>query len=140
MSEDEVLRYRAHGGPMKVDQRLTVREDGGAVLEERHRRRGPTELALESGELDGLRAALEAVPDRHWSRVPPALRVRRADLWRVFGLSQRHFAPTRFRVVRHGRNLAGWLDDPDPALEDLLRRLEELRARAVREAEAVSPT
>jgi hypothetical protein len=140
MSDDQVLSYRAHGGPMKVDQRLTVREDGSAQLEERHRRRGPTELALGSGELDGLRAALEAVPESHWSRVPPALRIRRGDLWRIFGLSQRHFAPTGFRVSREGRNLSGWLDDPDPALQDLLRRLEDVRARAVREAEAVSPT
>ena len=140
MSEGKVLRYRAHGGPMKVDQRLAVREDGSALLEERHRRRGPTELALGSGELEGLRAALEAVPVGLWSRVPPAFRIRRGDLWRLFGLSQRQFAPTRFQLRREGRNLAGWLDDPDPALEDLLRRLEDLRARAVREAEAISPT
>ena len=140
MSEDEVLSYRAHGGPMKVDQRLTVREDGSALLEERHRSRGPTELALDSVEVEGLRAALDAVPGGHWSRVPAALRIRRGDLWRVFGLSQRHFAPTRVRVRREGRNLTGWLDDPDPALEDLLRRLEDLRARAVRNAEEVSPT
>ena len=140
MSEDEVLRYRAHGGPMKVDQRLTVRGDGGVLLDERHRRRAPTELVLGAGELEGIRAALDAVPESHWSRVPPAIRIRRADLWRVFGLSQRHFAPTRFQLRRQGRNLTGWLDDPDPALDDLLRRLEEVRARAVREAEELNPT
>jgi hypothetical protein len=140
MSGDELLRYRAHGGPMKVDQRLTVLADGGAVLDERHRRRDPTHLALGSRELEGLRAALDRVPENLWSRTPPALRIRKADLWRIFGLSQRHFAPTRFRLTRQGRNLTGWLDDPDPALEDLLRRLEDVRARAVREAEALNPT
>jgi hypothetical protein len=140
MREAETLRYRVHGGTMKVDQRLTLREDGTAELDERHRRRGATTLALGATEMDALRAVLDQVPEGLWSRVPPPLRIRGRDLWRIFGIGQQHFVPLKFSLRRQGRNLAGWLEDPDQEVADLLRRLEDIRARAVREAEAQSPT
>ena len=63
-----LVRYRVHGGPVNVDQRVTVFDDGTAELDERHRSRDSIRLELDAAELERLRAALEAVPAERWSR------------------------------------------------------------------------
>jgi hypothetical protein len=91
MSEEnvELVRFRVVGGPVDVDQRLTVFEDGAVELDERHRSRDVIRLQLDSAELDGVRSALEQIPDGVWGLALPRLalgRVKRAltGAWTIF--------------------------------------------------------
>src|SRR5262245_34399190 len=61
-----LVRYRVCGGPVAVDQRLTVFEDGAVELDERHRTRDSIRLRIDQTELDELRSALEQLPSRRW--------------------------------------------------------------------------
>ena len=79
-SEAVLVLYRVSGGPVAVDQRLTVFEDGRVVLDERHRSRGPISQRLERDELDRLRAGLRQISDTRWSH-PGKLRRARTRRW-----------------------------------------------------------
>ena len=71
-----LVRYRVLGGPVSVDQRLAIFEDGAVELDERHRSRDPTWLRLDAAELDRLRSALDEVPESRWSTLPRLALVR----------------------------------------------------------------
>ena len=115
----ELLRYRVHGGPVRVDQRLTVFEDGFAELDERHRSRDPVRIEIGSAELARIRELLDNVSPRRagfgdWVR--------------------RQFSPhegPRFRLDWDGHKITA-VDPEDPNLPELLSLLDEIRVRAVR--------
>jgi hypothetical protein len=115
----ELLRYRVHGGPVRVDQRLTVFEDGFAELDEHHRSREPVRIEIGSGELERIRELLDTVSPR------------RAGFG---GWVRRQFSPhegPRFRLDWDGHKITA-ADPDDPNLPELLSLLDEIRVRAVR--------
>jgi hypothetical protein len=119
MADEPLLRYRVSGGPVRVDQRLTVYEDGSAELDERHRSRDPVRLSLGSSELERIRTLIDSLPQgrlasRAWLR----------ELW----------TPGRAQVFHlrlEGRSIRG-VDVEDPALGELISLLDEIRLRAIR--------
>jgi hypothetical protein len=115
----ELLRYRVHGGPVRVDQRLTLLEDGSGNLDERHRSRSPIRLEVSSGELERIRELLDAVSNRRGG-VGEWLRQRVSP-------GEGH----RFRLTWDGHKVTA-PDPDDPALAELLALLDELRLRAIR--------
>jgi hypothetical protein len=128
-----LLRYRVFGGPVAVDQRLTVFDDGTAQLDERHRSRAPIWIRLEPSELEAVRAGLDEVPGDRWARAPSL--ARRAGRHLVETLliwlpgRMRHDG-ARFELRRDGQVIAGATGDPSlPAVVELL---DALRVRVVR--------
>jgi hypothetical protein len=114
-----LLSYRVHGGPVRVDQRLTVSEEGQVELDERHRSREPVRLEIGSGELERIRELLASIPDRRMG----------VGEWLAHHLSQAK-AP-RFRLEWDGHKITA-ADPGDPNLAELLSLLEHLRVRAIR--------
>ena len=104
---------------MRVDQRLTVFDDGTAELDERHRSRDPIRLELGSGELERIRELLGTISDRRGS---------------VGDWFRRRLSPTdghRFRLEWNGHKITA-ADPEDPSLTELLALLDDLRIRAIR--------
>jgi hypothetical protein len=128
-----LLGYRVFGGPVAVDQRLTVFEDGTAQLDECHRSRGPIWMRLKPGELEAVRNGLDEIPGNRWARAPSL--ARRAGRHLVESLliwlpgPMRH-AGARFELRRDDQMIAG--ETGDPALPDVVELLDSLRVRAVR--------
>jgi hypothetical protein len=114
-----LLSYRVHGGPVRVDQRLTVSEDGQVELDERHRSRDPVRLEIGSTELERIRELLATVSDRRMG----------VGEWLAHHLSQGK--GPRFRLDWGGHKITA-ADPADPNLAELLSVLEELRVRAIR--------
>jgi hypothetical protein len=114
-----LLSYRVHGGPVRVDQRLTVSEDGQVELDERHRSRDPVRLEIGSGEVERIRELLTTVSDRRMG----------VGEWLAHHLSQGKGPRFRLDWDRHKITAA---DPSDPNLGELLSLLEELRVRAIR--------
>jgi hypothetical protein len=115
----ELLSYRVHGGPVRVDQRLTLFEDGSGELDEHHRSRDSIRLELSSGEIDRIRTLIDALPEgrlasRAWLReiTTPG----RAQV---------------FQLRLSGRSIRG-VDVEDPTLAELISLLDEIRLRAIR--------
>jgi hypothetical protein len=125
-----LVRYRVFGGPVAVDQRLTVFEDGAVQLDERHRSRDPTWLRLHGPELDRLRAALDELPARRWSVLARPGLIRAKNLFTLF-----RTVPTpsvaHFQLKRGGRAIVGGTAK-DPDLAALVELLDSLRVHAVR--------
>jgi hypothetical protein len=122
-SGSELVRYHRAGGMAGLDQRLTVFDDGRVRLEDR-KARSRSEVAATPGEIDALRAALEAVPAGEWHGWAGAL-LRRS--------MPRAHEGMRFELrCGHGR-IAGHAGRHDTELAPLLAELDELLARAVRE-------
>jgi hypothetical protein len=115
----ELLRYRVHGGPVRVDQRLILFEDGSGQLDERHRSREPIRLEAASGEVERIRELLGALTDRRGG-IGEWLRQRVSPV-------EGH----RFRLTWDGHKVTA-PDPDDPALAELLSLLDELRQRAIR--------
>lgn len=137
-----LVRYRTVGGPVAVDQSLTVHSNGFVVLEERHRNRGPTELRVSLKELDRIRSALDQIPAWRWSSGSGlnSLRFRshvKALLtpWDDYKFDHRPF----FELALADRSIAGEVGD-EPAAEAALELLDSLRVHAVRTAEELDPT
>lgn len=132
----ELVRYRVVGGPVDVDQRLTVFDDGAVELDERHRSRDVIRLRLDAAELGQLRAALEQIPGSVWDSGLPRFalgRVKRALIrpWTVFVPR----SPERSYELRRGRKaiVGARVDIGDYVyISTLVAALDELRARAVR--------
>jgi hypothetical protein len=126
---DVLVRYRVFGGPVGVDQRLTVFEDGAVHLDERHRSRDPIWLRIDAAELEKLRVALEGLPAERWSN--PA----RLALTRIRSL----FILSRIPVLTSGADFQlrrGRRAIPGNAIEEsdvaaLVELLDAVRARAV---------
>jgi hypothetical protein len=114
-----LLSYRVHGGPVRVDQRLTVSEDGQVELDERHRSRDPVRLEIGAGELERIRELLASVSDRRMG----------VGEWLAHRLSQAK--GPRFRLEWDGHKITA-LDPRDPNLAELLSLLEDVRVRAIR--------
>jgi hypothetical protein len=124
-----LVRYRVFGGPVSVDQRLTVFEDGAVQLDERHRSRDPIWLQIDAAELEELRVALEELPAERWSN-PARLALTR--IRSLFILSRIPVLPSGadFQLRRGRRAILGEeIEESDvAALVDLL---DALRVRAV---------
>lgn len=106
-----------------LDQRLTVFEDGRVQLDDR-KARGRSEILASAGEIEGVRAALDAIPAERWTgRVALALRA----------LLPRHHESMRIELGRGSRWIVGHAGSADSDLSGLLACLDELLARAVRE-------
>jgi hypothetical protein len=131
-----LVRYRVVGGPVDVDQRLTVFEDGAVVLDERHRTRDAIRLQLDAAELEEVRSALAQIPDEVWGLALPRLawgRVRRAlaTAW----IPDHSTASASDYELRHGRKaifkekvaIAEYID-----IRAAVTLLDALRLRAVR--------
>jgi hypothetical protein len=115
----ELLRYRVHGGHVRVDQRLTLFDDGTGELDEHHRSRDPIRVEVGSGELQRIRELLDALSTRRGSAADWILR---------------RISPVRgprFRLSWAGHKITA-ADPDDPALAELLALLDELRVNAVR--------
>jgi hypothetical protein len=69
-----LVRYRVVRGPVDVDQRLTVFEDGAVVLDERHRTRDAIRLQLDAAELEESAVRSRRYPTRSGDRRFPAWR------------------------------------------------------------------
>lgn len=129
-----LVRYRVVGGPVDVDQRLTVFDDGAVELDERHRTRDTIRLHLDAAELEGVRAALEQIPREVWGSGLPHLtlaRMKRAlrGTWTIFPDSGSDYELRRGRRAIHGAR-----DDIGESIlvTPLVDRLDELRVRAIR--------
>lgn len=138
---DPLVEYRLLGGPVGIDQRLTVLADGTVELDERHRRRDPTRFRIEAEELERLRSALGEIPATTLSGGPTlALARGRAGLRAFFRMrGGAHVGRTYFQLGVGGRSIAGQADEITDA-DGVRALLEELRARAVRLAESQQPT
>ena len=115
----ELLRYRVHGGHVRVDQRLTLFEDGTGELDERHRTRDPIRLEVSSREVERIRGLLGTVSSRRGS----------AGDW-----LRRRISPVkgpRFRLTWGGHKITA-VDPDDPELAELVALLDEIRLRAIR--------
>jgi hypothetical protein len=129
-----LVRYRVVGGPVAVDQRLTVFEDGAVELHERHRRRSSARLRLDAGELQRLRHALERVPTDRWSTFP-RMTLSRAGSAIIGGFGSVfrgiETSGTHYELRRGRRRISGQIstdvDVPAP-----VTLLDELRVAAVR--------
>ena len=141
-----LVRYRVLGGPVSVDQRLTVFEDGAVELDERHRSRDPTWLRLEAAELNQVRAAVEGVPESRWSTLPRLALVRaKSRFLSSLSLNQFESSGTHFELKRGNHVIAGettrfaraptwppWSGPRDVEVAAVLRVLGALRVRAIR--------
>jgi len=125
-----LVRYRVFGGPVAVDQRLTVFEDGAVQLDERHRSRDPTWLRLRAPELDRLRAALEELPERRWSMLARPRLIRAKNLFNLFRTVPMP-SVAHFQLKRGGRAIVGGTAK-DPDLAALVELLDSVRVHAVR--------
>lgn len=114
-----LLRYRLSGGPVRIDHVLTIREDGTAELNERHRSRDPLWLEIPSRELERIRTLLEGVE-------PP-----RASLGQRLGRLFSGGDATRVRLEWEGGKITR-ADPDDPTVVELFELLDEIRLRAVR--------
>jgi len=118
------------GGPVAVDQRLTVFEDGVVEFDERHRSRDPLRSQLRSLELEELRTALDELPAERWSRFV-SLTAARKLLWPPFGFPKPP-SGTRRQVNRGRRGIIEReLNEPDVA--GVFDRLDEVRLRVLRD-------
>jgi hypothetical protein len=119
-----LVTYRRTGGMAGLNQRLTVFEDGRVRLEDR-RARGRSEVTAAPGDVDALRAALDAVPDEEWHGWAGAL-MRRS-------MPRGHAEGMRFEVRCARGRVTGHAGRHDAELAAVLGSLDELLARAVRE-------
>jgi hypothetical protein len=118
-----LVSYRRVGGMAGLNQRLTVFEDGTIALDDR--RSGSSAAAVASdGELERLRAALEAIPARSWR---PGWRLALRRL-----LPTGHHEGMRAEIRRGGRGVAVGGAHGDAEAE-LSAQLDDMLARAVRE-------
>jgi hypothetical protein len=67
---DTLVVYRRAGGMAGVNQRLSIDADGHVELRDRE---GRCELELDQPSLERVRAALDAIPEKRWSRWPRPL-------------------------------------------------------------------
>ena len=124
-----LISYRRVGGMAGLNQRLTVFEDGTVALDDR--RAGSSAAAVvAAGELESLRAALDAIPARSW-RPRWRLALRRL-------LPTGHHEGMRAEIRRGGRGIAVSAAHGD-AEGQLTAQLDELLARAVRERRGPTP-
>jgi hypothetical protein len=139
--ENPLVEYRLLGGPVGIDQRLTVFADGMVELDERHRRRDRTRFRIEPEELERLRSTLAEVPAAALSGGPTLAQARaKAGLRALLRMrGGAHVGRTYFRLGVGGRSIAGQADEITDA-DGTRALLEELRARAVRLAESEQPT
>jgi hypothetical protein len=135
------VQYRLIGGPVRVDQRVTVFADGLVELDERHRSRDPVEVTIGAQELERMRAALEQVPEEAWSRGPNLAFRRVASALRdVFRLWPRpDLGRSYFQLRCEGRTISGQAGDETEA-EPARALLDDLRVQAMRRAESEKPT
>jgi hypothetical protein len=141
-----LIRYRLIGGPVSVDQRITVFEDGAVELDERHRSRDPTWLRLDPAEMDRLRATLEKIPAERWSILPRLMLARLKSWISLFlGANEWTTSGTHFELKRGHRAIAGeptrfaqargWAPWSEPKNRDVMAAvtlLDALRVHAVR--------
>ena len=136
------MHYRVVGGPVGVDQRLSLFEEGSVELDERHRTRDATLVTIGAGDLQTVCAELDQLPEDLWSSSPKLWLLTRRVAWQRFlGRRPQIDLGARFFQLKRGRRyIAGELEDRDPRLTELLDFLESLRAAAVRRAEVINPT
>ena len=134
-----LVRYRVtNGGALAtIDQRLIVFVSGDVQLDERHRSRENTALALTAQELEQLRFLLQRVPERRWSYGPTLSRSRINTALKYLSLTREDQGTTHFQLKRGRRSIAGEVGGTDL---DVVVMLDELRIRAVRLAETLNPT
>jgi hypothetical protein len=129
-----LVRYRVVGGPVAVDQRLTVFEDGAVELDERHRRRSSVRLHLDSAQLERLRSALERVPANRWSRFP-GMTLARAGGAIIGGFTSVFHdidkSGTRYELRRGPHRISGRMSTDDD-VPPVVSMLDDLRVQAVR--------
>ena len=112
-----------------LDQRLTVFDDGRAVLDDR-KARGRSEVVAGPGEIDALRAAIDAVPDGEWHGWAGAV-LRRSMPSAHEGM--------RFELRCERGRIWGQAGRHDAELAAVLAELDELLARAVRDRRGCVP-
>jgi hypothetical protein len=114
-----LLRYRLSGGPVRIDYDLTIRDDGTAEVDERHRSRDPIRLEIPSRELERIRTLLASLSE-------PTL-----SFGERFG---RLFAGSGGMKIRLEWDVGKITrtDPDDPTLVELLELLDQIRLRAVR--------
>ena len=127
MASEELVRYRRAGGMAGLDQRLTVYDDGRAVLDDR-KARAQAEIQATQGEIARLSSLIDSVPADRWKGTI-------ATVGRV--LLPRPHESMRFELRRGSRSIGGAAGRTDDAeLAPLLAELDALLARAVRERRA----
>jgi hypothetical protein len=102
---------------------MTVSEEGAVRLRDRKTGR-LTEVQASAGDVDELRALIDAVPSGRWHGLAGAI-ARRA-------LPRSHEA-MRFQIQVGGRRVGGAAGSTEADLGPLLAKLDELLARAVRD-------
>ena len=141
MAPEILVRYRHVGGPVGVDQNLTVYEDGQAKLEEHHRSRDATSLTLSGDELAQLRAALDRIPEEFWAAAPMLALHRGKAVMKgaLTAWGRPKTDPARFELRYAGRAISG--DMRDAGEVDAVRALlDDLRIKAIRLAEEQAPS
>lgn len=125
-SATPLICYRRAGGMAGLDQRLTVLEDGRAVLDDR-KSRSRSQIQATDTELANLHSLSEGVPATRWhgrlTTIGQALLPRPHDF-------------LRFEVRSARGRITGAAGRADADLAPLLAELDELLARAVRERRA----
>jgi hypothetical protein len=119
-----LVAYRRVGGMAGLNQRLTVFEDGTVALDDRRAGSSATAVVA-AGELESLRAALDAIPARSW-RPRWRLALRRL-------LPTGHHEGMRAEIRRGGRGIAVGGGAHGDAEAQLTAQLDDVLARAVRE-------
>jgi len=135
------VQYRHIGGPVGVDQRLTIYEDGQAQLEEHHRSRAATELTISAENLAQIRDALDQIPEESWSGAPALalVKAKAAARQTLAAWFRSRPDPTRFELRKGGRAIAGEVGEASEA-DNARALLDEVRIDAIRRAEQQQPT
>jgi len=120
----ELIRYRRAGGMAGLDQRLSVHDDGRAVLDDR-KARTSTEVPASASELADLRSQIERVSPGRWHGLLGTV---------VQRVLPRGHQAMRFQLRRGRRRIDGVAGVADTDLGPLLAQLDELLARCVRES------
>jgi len=123
-----LVTYRRHGGMAGLDQRLTIREDGQARLEDR-KSRNRSEVVANSAEIENLRSLIDSVPADEWHGLLGTV---------ARGMFPRPHETMRFELHTARGRITGTAGIHDTRVAALLGQLDELLARAVREGRAQS--
>jgi hypothetical protein len=128
----DLVQYAVFGGPVDVNQRLTVFEDG--FVELRHRRRDTVTLSIDSRQIDAIRSGLARIPKRRGlARGRPRWRWTSVG-YGVITLDHGPHRPpgdTYFQLTWRKRRVRG-SEALDPSLTEVLALLDEIRLRAIR--------
>ncbi|MEO8093110.1 MAG: hypothetical protein ABI726_10430 [bacterium] len=122
-SATPLIHYRRAGGMAGLDQRLTILEDGRAVLDDR-KSRSRSQVQATDAELANLQSLIDEVPGPRWHG--PLTTIRQALLPRPHDF-------LRFEVRGARGRITGAAGRADADLAPLVAGLDELLARAVRE-------